>query len=252
MRENYRNSIASIKKFPQFTTMHVIDGQAGLIICASLIFYSLTIDNILNTVVALAIALSGFKFMKGYETRGELTGLQTFGYFTVQSNVFMAIVSLAFAIKEIQLLKGRITKIPFKYYILKMIAVTAIGLTFFVVFIIFSILLKNGVLSLIRNSNLFFHCIIPVTSIINFIFFEKTDTIKLKYTFFGLIPTILYEMYYTSNVLLNMKDGKVSPSHDWYYFAQNGLLIAISIPFMILGITYIIALIIWKFNKSSN
>ena len=48
MRENYRNSIASIKKFPQFTTMHVIDGQAGLIICASLIFYSLTIDNILN------------------------------------------------------------------------------------------------------------------------------------------------------------------------------------------------------------
>ena len=56
MRENYRNSIASIKKFPQFTTMHVIDGQAGLIICASLIFYSLTIDNILNIIVLLILA----------------------------------------------------------------------------------------------------------------------------------------------------------------------------------------------------
>jgi hypothetical protein len=33
--------------------MHVIDGQAGLIICASLIFYSLTIDNILNIIVLL-------------------------------------------------------------------------------------------------------------------------------------------------------------------------------------------------------
>ena len=48
--------------------------------------------------------------MKGYEATGELTGVQAFGYFTVQSNVFMAMVSLVFAIKEIQLLKGRITK----------------------------------------------------------------------------------------------------------------------------------------------
>ena len=54
MRENYRNSIASIKKFPQFTTMNVIDGQAGLVIYASLIFYSLTVDNILNIIVILA------------------------------------------------------------------------------------------------------------------------------------------------------------------------------------------------------
>ena len=45
------------------------------------------------TVVALTIALSGFKYMKGDEVHGELTGLQAFGYFTVQSNVFMAIVS---------------------------------------------------------------------------------------------------------------------------------------------------------------
>ena len=36
--------------------MNVIDGQAGLIICASLIFYSLTIDNILNIIVLIIIA----------------------------------------------------------------------------------------------------------------------------------------------------------------------------------------------------
>ena len=210
---------------------------------------TLNILTVIMTVVALSIALSGFKFMKGYEAPGELTGVQAFGYFTVQSNVFMAMISLAFAIKEIQLLKGRITKIPFKYYILKMIAATAIGLTFLVVFIIFSILFKKGLLSFIRNSNLFYHFIIPVTSIINFIFFEKTDFIKFKNTFYGLIPTILYEIFYTINVLLGLKDGKVSPTHDWYYFTQHGLLIAISIPFMMLGITYITALIIWKLNK---
>ena len=204
------------------------------------------------TVVALIIAFSGFKFMKGYESKAELTGVQAFGYFTVQSNTFMAIISLVFAIKEIQILKGRIKKIPFKYYIFKMIAVTAVSLTSLVVILIFSIVSKNGILPFIKNSNLLFHFIIPVISISNYIFFEKTDVIKFKHTLYGLLPTVLYEIYYTSNVLLNMKDGKVSPVHDWYYFTQNGLLIAISVPFVMLGITYIIALILWKFNKKDE
>ena len=56
MRENNRNSIASMGKLPQFTTMNVIDGQAGLIIYTSLIFYSLTIDNILNIIVLLMLS----------------------------------------------------------------------------------------------------------------------------------------------------------------------------------------------------
>ena len=56
MREKYRKSIASLNKFPQFTTMNVIDGQAGLISYASLIFNSLTIDNILNIIVLLILA----------------------------------------------------------------------------------------------------------------------------------------------------------------------------------------------------
>lgn len=204
---------------------------------------------VIMTVVALTVVLAQLKFMKGYEERAELTGLQAFGYFTVQSNVFMAIVSLALAIKEIKLLKGKIEIIPYKYYIFKMIAATAVGLTFFVVFIIFSILFKKGLLLLLKNGNLFFHFIIPVTSILNFIIFEKTDAIKFKHTFYGLIPTFLYEIFYTSNVLLNMKDGKVSPSHDWYHFTQNGILILISIPFIMLGITYIITLINWRLNK---
>ena len=52
MRENNRNPIERCRKrLPQFTTMNVIDGQAGLVIYSSLIFYSLTIDNILNIVL---------------------------------------------------------------------------------------------------------------------------------------------------------------------------------------------------------
>ena len=57
MRENNRNSIEKCReKLPQFTTMNVIDGQAGLMCYSSLIFYSLTIDNILNIIVLLILA----------------------------------------------------------------------------------------------------------------------------------------------------------------------------------------------------
>ena len=56
MREKNINSIASCIKLSQFTTMNVIDGQAGFIFYSSLIFYSLTIDNILNIIVLLILA----------------------------------------------------------------------------------------------------------------------------------------------------------------------------------------------------
>ena len=56
VRENNRKSIARIGKLPQFTTMNVIDGQAVQGLYASLIFYSLTIDNILNIIVLLILA----------------------------------------------------------------------------------------------------------------------------------------------------------------------------------------------------
>ena len=56
MREKNRKSIASNEKLPQFTTMNVIDGQAGLVNYSSLIFYSLTLNNILNIIVLLILA----------------------------------------------------------------------------------------------------------------------------------------------------------------------------------------------------
>ena len=56
MRGKNRKPIASIEKLPQFTTMNVIEGQAGLVKYSSLIFYSLTLDNILNIIVLLILA----------------------------------------------------------------------------------------------------------------------------------------------------------------------------------------------------
>ena len=85
MREKNRNSIEKcIKRLPQFTTMNVIDGQAGLMSYSSLIFYSLTIDNILNIIVLLILAGVTIATLTG--ENGILTKAQEASEKTKQAN----------------------------------------------------------------------------------------------------------------------------------------------------------------------
>ena len=211
------------------------------------------IVNILITIMTIAasiIMFTGFKFMYAYETVLESTRLGMLRFFTVQSNILMGIVSLVFAIKEIKLLKGNIEEISVKDYTIKLMATTAVGLTFLTVFAYLGPISKGGIPSMLMNSNLFFHLLIPVISMINFAIFERTNKLKIKYTFIGIVPTVLYEIYYLINVLVHMENGVVSPVYDWYWFVQNGVWTAIIVAPMMIIITYIISLLLWRLNKS--
>lgn len=201
------------------------------------------------TIIASIIMFTGFKFMYGYETVLESTKIGMLRFFTVESNMLMGIVALIFAINEIKLMKEKIADIPTKIYILKLMATTAVGLTFFVVFAYLGPISTGGIPSMLMNSNLFFHLVIPILSIINFAFFEKTDKLKLRYVIYGLIPTFLYEIYYLGNVLIHIEEGAVSPTYDWYWFVQNGVWTAVIVAPMMLAISYIISLILWRLNN---
>lgn len=201
------------------------------------------------TVLSLVIMFTGFKFMHGNDLVLQTSKIGMFKFFTVDSNLFMGIIALIFSIKEIKLLKGNTKEISTFYYILKLIATTSVALTFVVVFAYLGPIAKYGILSLLMNSNLFLHLIIPLLSIFTFIFFEKTDTIKIKHIFYSIVPTILYGIYYVTNILIHMSDGKVSPIYDWYYFVQNGVSTAIIVVPLMLLITYIIGLLLYVFNK---
>ena len=133
-------------------------------------------------------------------------------------------------------------------YILKLMATTAVGLTFFVVFAYLGPITKGGIMSMLRNSNFFLHLVIPVLSIITFIFFEKTDKIKLRHVFLGLVPTLVYAIFYLTNILIHMENHKVSPTYDWYWFVQNGVWTALIVAPIIILITYMISFILWKLN----
>ena len=217
---------------------------------------SLKISLIINilisimTIIASIIMFTGFKFMFAYDTVLESTRIGMLRFFTVQSNIFMGIVSLIFAIKEIKLLKGDIEEISIKDYVIKLMATTAVGLTFLTVFAYLGPISKDGIPSLLMNSNLFFHLLIPVISMLNFAIFERTNKIKFKYTFISIIPTLLYEIYYLTNVLIHMENGVVSPIYDWYWFVQNGVWTALIVAPMMIIITYIISLVLWRLNKT--
>lgn len=215
----------------------------------------LKIAFVLNTIIAILtliatiIMFTGFSFMKNYDLGLEATKISMLKFFTVQSNILMGLVALLFSYKEYKIITGKEKIIRKRYYVAKLMSTTAVALTFFVVFLYLAPLTKYGYIAMIANSNLFYHLIIPVLSIITFVFFEKNNKINFKDTLYGLLPVIVYSFFYVTNILIHMENGKVSPIYDWYWFVQNGVWTIIIVGSLMLLITYLISLGLWKLNK---
>ena len=203
------------------------------------------------TIFATIVMLTGFKFMDG-EFALEVTKLGVFKFFTVDSNIFMGVISLIFAIKGIKLLKGKISEISKNYYILKLMATTGVTLTFIVVFGYLGLIVEGGLASLLKNSNLFFHLLIPVVSVLTFICFERNNKLNFKDTKWGIVPTALYGVFYLINALVHIQNGKVPPAYDWYWFVQGGLWQAFIVVPLIFAVTFLISYLLYRFNRIKN
>lgn len=216
---------------------------------------NITISLILNLIIfilsvtASIMMFTGFKFMHGYEPILETRSIGMLKFFTVDSNIFAGITSLILAIYEIKVLKGKLDEIDTKIYVLKLMSATAVGLTFFVVLAYLGPISKGGIPSMLMNSNLFFHLIIPILSMASFVLLERTNKITLKNSLYGMLPTFIYEIYYLGNVFIHSENGVVSPKYDWYWFVQNGVWTAVIVGPMMLLITYAITFILWRLNK---
>ena len=210
---------------------------------------SLIINIIITllTIIALIIMFTGIKITHGIEPVLEIKKLGMFKFFTVDSNLFMGLIALLFIVKQIR--NKELTK---TMYILKLMATTSVTLTFIVVFAYLGPISKDGIKSMLQNSNLFFHLIIPVLSIINFTLFEKTDKLKKNDTLYGLLPITIYSIMYGTNVLTHIENNKVSTIYDWYWFAQNGIPIAILTSIIIILMTYMTSFILYKINKEKK
>ena len=205
----------------------------------------LNIIIVLLVIFATIFMFTGFKFMPGGSLL-EVSKVEMFKFFTVDSNILMGIVSLIFIIYEKKLLKNKIKEIPKKVYILKLIATSGISLTFITTS--FFLAPTYGFYAMFNNNNLLFHLVVPVISIITYIFFEKHDN-KYKYAILGIIPMFLYSIFYTTNILIHLNNGGLTFKYDFYGFLQGNLNnIYLVIPVIYL-ISYIISVLLVFGNR---
>ena len=164
-------------------------------------------------------------------------------YFTVDSNILVGVAALLMAISQY---RGKVA--PW-LYVLKLVATVGVTITMLVTVFYLGFVVSTGYFSMFQGSNFFFHLIVPLLSIIVFVFFEKTDCIAFKCNFLSFIPIVLYGIYYAVSVLTHMENGAVQKGYDWYKFFQFGVKsILIVYPFF-LGFTFLVSFALWKVNK---
>lgn len=212
---------------------------------------SFAFNIIIMVLVALGMIfmLTGIKFMKD-DLVLSVNGIEAFKYYTVESNVLMGIMSFIFCIFDIKLLKGKRDYIPNKIYILKLISTVGVVLTMLTTVIFLAPTCSFGFFAMFQNSNLFFHLIVPLLSLITFVFFENTDKIRFRYTFIGVITMVLYSIYYTVNIIAHIENGNIVSSYDWYGFVKGGINNMICVVPIMLGSTYLISYLLWYFNRA--
>ena len=196
-------------------------------------------------VFALIMALTGLSF----DMTIKKHSIRIFKYFTTLSNILMGLVALMLAIVEIISLKNNksINKI---YYFIKYIATISVTITFLTVALFLApVFYGKRFFDAFHDTNFFYHFLNPVLSIIVFLFFENTKTIKFKQTFFGLIPFALYSIYYVIEAVTHMDNGKVMNGYDWYGFFYFGIPMFFVLMLFMFALTYGISFSLYKINN---
>lgn len=178
---------------------------------------------------------------------GALTskGFTVFKYFTFQSNIFMGAVAFIYGYYQWLILRKKIDKIPHVLGVFNHIAVTAVGLTFIIVILVLGP--GYGYDKMYNNANLFFHALVPILAIVNYLFFEKETKIRFKETLYAMIPCTLYGIVYFIVVVSQNAYGNLAI--DFYNFGKDGPFIGALYFLAIITISYIFGLFLYFINQ---
>ena len=209
------------------------------------------ISLILNILIVIMVTVfsifmfTGIKFMPT-ELLLESNGIEMLKFYTVDSNILLGIVSFVMALSEIKAIKNKKYKIPEFVYILKYIGVSGIAVTFIITLLFLAPM--YGFYAMYNNNNLFFHLIIPIVSFISYIGFEHHKS-NYKYALYGMMPMVVYSVFYTLNIITHLEVGGLTFKYDFYGFLRGNINnIVITIPVIYIG-TYLISLLILFLNK---
>ena len=180
----------------------------------------------------------------GSKALGE-TNITVFKYFTFQSNVFMGAVALVYAIYQLLIILNKRDKLPHVLLVFNHVGVTAVGLTFLIV--IFFLAPGYGFDKMYNNANLFFHALVPMVAMLNYMFLEKECSFKFLNTLFSIIPSLLYGIVYFIVVVSLNAYGDINI--DFYMFGANGPLIGAFNFIAVMSIAYGFGVAIYFINR---
>lgn len=176
------------------------------------------ISNIITNSIIVALMIVAVLLMFFGEA-GVLASSRwsAFKYFTIQSNVFTGLASLA---SLIYLLVNKDKEYPGWLAIVKLVSVTSVGVTFVVVMTYLGAI--YGYPFLFKNANLFLHGIIPVLAIVFYAIFEPKMKLRFTLNLYSLLPVTIYGIIYLINVAAKNDYGNYKGA-DWYAFGTYGL-----------------------------
>ena len=165
----------------------------------------------LDLVIFICTALAWLACFRGEEGWSRENGLAALRYFTILSNLFCALASLALAAA---LLGGAA---PRWVWLWKYVGTAAVTVTLLTVLVFLGP--SVGYKELLSGRDLYLHLIGPLLAIISFCFFERLYPLSFPLALTGLVPVILYGSFYLYKVVLCPEEKRWD---DFYGYNKSG------------------------------
>ena len=195
-------------------------------------------------VLLIVFVGTGIKIMMSNQQESAAltsTGIGNLKYFTVLSNILCGIIAVLWVVLYIL-----DKKLPAVW---KLVSSSAVVLTMIIIAAFLAPLYPD--LNLYEGSNRYFHLIVPLIALAEFVLMETKTEIPFKYTFVAAVPSLLYGMAYLVNNLVN-GIGQWPETNDWYGFLNWGYPVGILIFAGIVLLNWGVTLLLRFLNRRAN
>ena len=182
--------------------------------------------NVFKTVLKIALKASlaivgilGIIFTA--QSSAFMGGGSVFFFFTVQSNIFIIVMSLLFLVNDVMLLINKKSFVNQTLLLIKYVATVAITITFIVFFTMLAPLM--GVDYLLSFNNFSLHAIVPILAIIDFILFDTDINLTYKNSLLATIAPISYVIFVYIGAIFKLRYGE-NLYYPYFFldFEKNG------------------------------
>ena len=203
-----------------------------------LLIASLAINIAMAIMVALAWGSMAFGAGLGMLAARGLASLK---YFTVLSNILLAIASVAYAIGLGKVLAGKAQAVSRGVHVLKYAGTVSVGLTFATVMLFLGPTM--GYAFMFAGANLWLHLVVPVLAMVEFVALDHFWELTLRDNLCAILPLVVYGIGYVGNILINGV-GSGYATNDWYGFTMFGMHMIPVVYLVMVAVTFCIGALV--------